>query len=208
MADAYKIMYIGLQMVPSSDRPNNRPDRVWHGPGDVLGGIPPIQAAALLAHKDEWADVTHLVGAELLREQQAARSHTEERLRVLKNPVDAPNNKRGVAAATDDELEAELERRRVERVKIAGRSQQVATSISQQRPAPAVNTPDKSREAIIAAVERVMTRIGEKPDLSAELLSEEGVPTFVAVQEEVGYPIHEVEYRVALGLEEAEASAT
>lgn len=196
MDSGRKIMYVGLQFSPSQDRPNNRPDRVWNGPGDVVVGVPPIQAHALCQHKDEWQDVTTLSDPDLLKAQRAARASSEERVRVLKNPKDAPNNRGFVAAMSDEDLEAELERRRDARGEMAQ-----APNPSKLTAPPTKRKPKgeaQLAEQIGGAVERVITK--SSVDKETTLLDEEGVPTLAAVQEELGYSLSEDEYRNALGI--------
>lgn len=191
------IMYVGIQFVPSVDRPNARPDRVWNGPGDVVNGVPPIQAHALCQHKDEWLDVTEFASdpAKLTAKAQAVRAESEDKLRRLRNPPDAPNNKRTVDAFSDEELELEMERRRAAR----GVIDQAPAASQPTKQAGGKGKPKgeaKLNTAIQGAVERVSAKVANGADES--LLDESGIPTLAAVNEELGYQIGEDEYKHAL----------
>lgn len=225
MADFHKIMYVGLQMVPSSDRPNARPDRVWNGPGDVVEGIPPLQAYELCKHTDEWRDVTKLEGAALVQAQKDARNESAERLRVLKNPKGLPNPVRTVEGASEDELQAELDRRRAARAPAKAQAEKGITPAAPAIPEKELPTTDqkgkgkkgaakKPVEDGLAvhktdanltnlaneAVERILARISADPDLEKQLLTEDGLPTHAALQEELKFAITADEYKVALGI--------
>lgn len=194
-------MYVGLQKAPSYDRPNGRMDRVWHGPGSIVTGIPLVQAANLLRHEDEWADVTKLEEAARQTKAQAVLAQTEETLRTMKHQPIAPGATVGVASMSDEDLEAELERRKQAREAIAA-GEAVETKAD---PAATRDTGTQSnaetQQLILSAMEAVATEASEDENRVEELLDEEGVPKIGAVIEKLGFSITEDEYRLALGAE-------
>lgn len=192
------VMYVGNQLAPSYDRPNGRPDRVWHGPGDTVEGIPPIQAAALCRHSDEWEDVTRIATdtKSLVAKAAAVRAEAEDRVRKLKNPVDAPNNLRNVDSFTTEQLKAELARRNeIDEVAASGpkqKAQEPANSGKKGKP--------KSEPSLVKAIQSAVEVVSTKVAAGGEetMLDENGVPTLEAVNEVLGYQITEDEYKHAL----------
>lgn len=195
MENVKDIMYCGLQVAPCSDRPNGRPDRVWHGPGTIVDGIPTVQAANLLRHPTEWCDVTGLSPEDRVTKAQAVMAESKETRRALQNPPDSDN--RGLGGVSDDELLAELQRRQEAADQIDAGQQINAPTQAPVDDADAPADKGEAKNLILEAIEAVGARAeaGEE-----DLLDDEGMPTLVAVQEQAGFSISEDELRDALGL--------
>lgn len=194
------VMYVGLQQAPSYDRPNGRPDRVWHGPGSVVEGIPFVEAVNLVRHADEWLDVTDLNDQDRVKKAQAVVADSSERLRKLRNPPGSTAARDGLGAASDDELMAELERRKANQQKVAAASNiEPPTQPTEE----SRGTAEVLRQKIMDAAEAVATEAAEKGAGGAEMLDEDGIPKLSYVVERMGISVTAEEYRLALGLAEA-----
>lgn len=184
------IMYIGLQLADSYDRPNNDMSRVWRGPGDVVGEVPSIAAQKLCVHEDEWEDVTAMSEPQRDAYAKKIRARAETKRREMMNPVGVSQG-RNVDALSTDELEAELARRKALE---KDANSAAPTPTKGKSKAKAVDKPKddvKLNELILAAVETVMHKAKDDESLAAELLDDDKVPTLAAVQEETGIPLTE-----------------
>lgn len=185
-----RIMYIGTK-ARKDDRANMILNRVWHGPGTVVDGIPPVQASKLLQHPDEFVDVTDLTEEQLAARSARAIAEAEEKRRLARSPGAAAVGGVLLEYATEEQIIAELERRK--RLDVL-RQQAPADKPSQEEGAPqrrdALFVKDKINEAI--------DKILQEGDSS--MLDDAGVPTREAVQEIVGFPISADEYADAIGV--------
>lgn len=188
------IMYIGSKEL-RQDRVNpGYLTRVWHGTGAVVTGISEPQAAALCRHPDEYVDVTDLDAQQLAaRAAQAKQDVIEARRRAL-NHGTTPQG-RLMDYASDEELEAELLRRRKAKLDALGQpaqSMQDDTKRVDPNQGAKRNAPQLA-ERVAQAIEEIATR-GNADDLD-----DGGVPKRAAVEAIIGMTLTEDEYREALG---------
>lgn len=108
-----EIMYIGKKPT-KVDNKNNIQTRIWRGLGQVIGGIPDLEAEKLTAHPDIWMNVTKMNKAQrteliaALQEQYRAQARRDREGQIIT-----------LDNASDEEIETALRKRRALRGKAA-----------------------------------------------------------------------------------------
>jgi hypothetical protein len=170
---------------------NGQLDRKWAGPGAVVEGVPRVQASKLVAHKDEFIDVTALKDEDLIRRAARAKADVEDRKRVNRSKTMSG----GVLLeyASDEELMAEVERRQLRADTIA--------AAPPDRPAPAGGSlnprPRRDSKEIGDKISRALEAIVARQNPND--LDRAGVPKKEAVEELVGQPITDDEFLAVIG---------
>jgi hypothetical protein len=195
-------MYIGSKS-RKYDSVNQNMNRVWAGTGTICDIIPPTQAANLVAHKDEFIDVSSFTPEDLQIRAQQAISDAKEKLRNARALGAAKKSGASSALllefATDEQLAEEVQRRQ-QRATLAS---QVIKSSSEPTPAEKNlrQLTDKQRqdsdflsERIPQAIEDVIAK--NKP----ELMDDNGLPKKDAIEEVIGFSITEADYNQAMDL--------
>lgn len=195
------VMYIGPKD-RKYDSPNNNLNRVWTGTGTIVRDIPVVQSANLVAHPDEFIDVTSFNDEELKARAQKAIADCEERFRNARALGAAKKNGQGSGVllefATDEQIQEEIERRK-ERYNLS--EQTVKEADVSEVTENLQETTEKQRsdqaflnEKIPEAIEAVLSA-GD-----TALLDDEGLPTKVAIEEELGFSITDHDYNQALDI--------
>ena len=193
------IMYIGSKP-RKYDSPNQQPDRVWPGTGTTVADIPVTQAAKLTSHKDEFIDVSGWTDEQIRDRAQQALADCADKKRKA-HAIGRETARAGgilLEYATDEQIQDELERRR-QRANLA---QQTVRPVKEPTPAERnlneLTERDRKDETFLKArVAEALEAIMAKNDPS--LLDEEGLPTRSVMEEELGFPLTDDDYAMALG---------
>ncbi len=193
------VMYIGSKS-RKDDRPNGQPNRVWSGTGSIVEGIPPTQAAALVAHRDEFIDVTGFDTEALQKRAQQAIAEAGERRRQSRSGMRGSGGGVLLEYASEEQLLEELDKRRASRSLLADTTVHAPPKSDAQVTNEQLTDKQRSDKAFLAdkvpiAIEAVYQKAADNPDL----LDEEGVPTKLAVEEELGFQLTEDDFNEAVG---------
>lgn len=188
------VMYIGSKK-EKYDNVNGNITRRWQGAGDIVDEIPKLQGAKLVAHKDEFIDVTVL--DEKARIARAGKAKAD--VDALMRKVRSGNTSGGtlLSYATDEDLEAEFERRRAEKKAAKGGepADKKAKAASGTATAPGMREGKEAVEKIRIALEAVVTR------QSADDVDKEGKIKKSAVEEVLGFPVSDAAFAEAMGID-------
>jgi hypothetical protein len=192
-----QIMYIGKKPI-KKDLVNNEPDRIWRGLGDVQT-VTDADALKLLApaFADVWMDVTEVKE----KERTQIITKLRERMRAEQRAITpAEDLSKALNAMSNEQLEAELRRRRKE----DGRSE--------SNPVPAARLAQNPQRGDIDGPQ------GERPRTTNELMEDvagaileldkenkahfdsAGNPSHEEVQKVLGYEISKSELAAAVAL--------
>jgi hypothetical protein len=187
-------MYLGNKSM-KFDNVNGIPERKWNGPGGVATGISQMQADKLCAHKEEFLDVTGMTEKEVLLRASKARADSEERVRKLHRST-GPEGAVMLEYATDEQLQAEIDRRRKMRgIQDAAPPDPVVGKNKGGSKKPATEK-SKSQKMLTEAVEETLGKLLDKNDPDD---FKDGIPTKVAVERELGFQLTDDEFAISLG---------
>jgi hypothetical protein len=187
-------MYLGNKSM-KFDNVNGVAERKWHGPGTVVTGISAAQADKLVAHKEEFLDVTAYTEKDIATRAARARADSEERVRRAHRP--APGSP-GIMLeyATDEQLAAEVKRRaELAGIQATPDPKHVRPKKPGQGNKEKPETP-KDQASITEAVERAIGVLLERnnPDDF-----QNGIPRKEAVEAVIDFSLTDTEYEIALG---------
>jgi hypothetical protein len=179
------------------DNINGMVSRKWRGPGDIIDGISPMQSDKLCAHA-EFEDVTELAEKDpvkLAARVAKAKADADEKRRKSRRPE--TKDGRILEYASDEDIEAELSRRRKARaIQENPAAQPIAGGAGQKKKNSKKGKPEKPKEDanLKEAIDEAIASLVGNEDAF-----ESGVPKREFIEGALGFSITEDEYVDALG---------